>query len=339
MAILETVNSGRPIRRIGLPRALLHYRYGALWETFFQELGYETIVSGPTTKAILEAGDRASIDEACLASKVYLGHVAQIADEVDAFFIPSLASVDHRKGFCTKFQSLPDMVDNTFRDQKLDIISLSIDDATDEKRTQTAYLDMATRLGALKSHAKKAYKKAVTAQAAADEARAAHLAETVSLVEKYRKVAAGHVQEEKQVPPLILIVAHPYIAHDRYISGDIEDAIERSGGVIAFADEHDHAKALKRSYGFSETLPWLINRELAGATLELADVIDGIVSVSAFPCGPDSLFTDALMRRVGNVPLLHLTIDAQSGSAGVQTRIESFIDILRFKKEGGYLDA
>ena len=145
MAILETVNSGRPIRRIGLPRALLHYRYGALWETFFQELGYETIVSGPTTKAILEAGDRASIDEACLASKVYLGHVAQIADEVDAFFIPSLASVDHRKGFCTKFQSLPDMVDNTFRDQKLDIISLSIDDATDEKRTQTAYLDVACR--------------------------------------------------------------------------------------------------------------------------------------------------------------------------------------------------
>lgn len=333
------MNSGRPIRRIGLPRALLHYRYGALWETFFQELGYETIVSGPTTKAVLEAGDKASIDEACLASKVYLGHVAQLADATDALFIPSLASVDHRKGFCTKFQSLPDMVDNTFRDQKMDIISLSIDDATDEKRTRTAYLDMATRLGAPLKRAKRAYKKAVAAQAAVDETRAVQLAETVSLMEKYRKMAAGHAQEEKQVPPLILIVAHPYIAHDRYISGDIEDAIERSGGVIAFADEYDRAKALKRSFDFSETLPWLANRELAGAVLDLKDAIDGIVSVSAFPCGPDSLFTDALMRRVENVPLLHLTIDAQSGSAGVQTRIESFIDILRFKKEGGYLDA
>lgn len=33
---------------IGLPRALLYYRYYALWRTFFQELDIKVAVSTPT---------------------------------------------------------------------------------------------------------------------------------------------------------------------------------------------------------------------------------------------------------------------------------------------------
>ena len=43
-----------------------------------------------------------------------------------------------------------------------------------------------------------------------------------------------------------------------------------------------------------------------------------------------------LVRRLKNVPVLNLTLDAQSGTAGVETRIESFIDIIRYQKAGGY---
>ena len=37
------------------------------------------------------------------------------------------------------------------------------------------------------------------------------------------------------------------------------------------------------------------------------------------------------------IPILNLTIDSQSGTAGVETRIESFVDILRYQQTGGYL--
>ncbi len=30
--------------KIGIPRALLYYRYHVLWETFFRELGSETVI-------------------------------------------------------------------------------------------------------------------------------------------------------------------------------------------------------------------------------------------------------------------------------------------------------
>ena len=66
---------------------------------------------------------------------------------------------------------------------------------------------------------------------------------------------------------------------------------------------------------------------------------DGIVLVSAFPCGPDSMTDDAIVRCIQGKPVLNLTIDAQSGTAGLETRVESFIDILRYQKKGGYVGA
>ena len=112
---------------------------------------------------------------------------------------------------------------------------------------------------------------------------------------------------------------------------------ERLGATVLYADEADHERALKASFDFSDTMPWVVNRELVGAILLLHERIDGIVLVSAFPCGPDSMTDDAIMRCIQGKPILNLTIDAQSGTAGLETRIESFMDILRYQKKGGYV--
>ena len=50
--------------------------------------------------------------------------------------------------------------------------------------------------------------------------------------------------------------------------------------------------------------------------------------MSAFPCGPDSMVNDLLTRKLQELPILVLTLDAQDGSAGLETRLESFVDIL-----------
>ena len=80
----------------------------------------------------------------------------------------------------------------------------------------------------------------------------------------------------------------------------------------------------------------MISRELIGAVLALKDRVDGIVLLTAFPCGPDSMMNEMLMRRVKDKPMVQLTLDIQDGTAGMETRLESFYDILRYKKEGGY---
>ncbi|MGN0969955.1 MAG: acyl-CoA dehydratase activase-related protein, partial [Evtepia sp.] len=63
---------------IGLPRALLYYRYGPLWRTFFQSLGLKTIVSPPTSRKILDQGTALAQDETCLSAKIFLGHVQEL---------------------------------------------------------------------------------------------------------------------------------------------------------------------------------------------------------------------------------------------------------------------
>ena len=124
------------------------------------------------------------------------------------------------------------------------------------------------------------------AQADRDARNANTQDETLRLLDEYRRVVAQDETGREERPLAILLAAHPYISHDRFLSGSIVQSIEEMGATVVFADETDHAKAYKASFDFSETLPWTINRELIGSILMLRDRVDGIVLVSAFPAAP-----------------------------------------------------
>ncbi len=319
---------------VGIPRSLLYYRFGVLWTTFFEALGRSVVVSDATDKAIADRGEHLSVDECCLASKVFMGHVDSLIGRCDAVFIPSYPTTDHRSGFCTKFQSVTDVARNTFRDQKLEVISCEVGNVRKLRDVRRPFEELGVRLGATRAEARSAFKAAWAAQVARDKSLAEAQERTLRQLVAQRRAAAAHPETE---PPLgILVVAHPYITHDAYLAGAVLDALREMGATVVFADALDHDRAYKKSFEFSDTMPWLINRELIGAILLTEDKIDGIVLISAFPCGPDSMTDDAIMRYIQGKPILNLMIDAQSGTAGVETRVESFVDILRFQQKGGY---
>lgn len=166
------------------------------------------------------------------------------------------------------------------------------------------------------------------AQANSDEKRARKQEDLLKRVSK---------MPEGKRPLRILLAAHPYVIHDDFVGSPLADMLKEMETCVLFADRHNHEKALEKSFEFSDTLPWIVNREIIGTILDLYDQIDGIVLVSAFPCGPDSMTNDALMRCIKGKPILSLTVDAQSGTAGLETRLESFVDILRYQQRGGYL--
>ena len=76
-----------------------------------------------------------------------------------------------------------------------------------------------------------------------------------------------------------------------------------------------------------------MNRELLGAISKYHNDVDGIILLTAFPCGPDSMVNEMIIRRIKDRPILNLLLDSQDGNAGIETRLESFIDIIRFRKE------
>lgn len=320
------------VERIGMPRALLHYRYGTLWTTFFEALGREVVLSAPTDKNIVAQGDALSNDECCLASKIYLGHVASLIDACDAVFVPSVGNLGRFRMFCTKFQALPDLVANTFADRRPKLVSCLVNEL-EGAGMQEALVGLAAEFGTVQHEAKRAWKTAARAQAYAERASAVAQNRRLLLLDHARRSAA----EGGDAPVGILLAAHPYLARDPYLGGALADMLERLGATVLLADAVDREQAARESFEFSSTLPWIVNREIVGAITTLYEQVDGIVLMSAFPCGPDSMTDDAIVRCIQGKPILNLTIDAQSGTAGLETRVESFVDILRYQRKGGYV--
>lgn len=324
------------LRRIGMPQALLYHRYGPLWTTFLAGIGCECVVSDPTERDVVERGDALSNDECCLASKIYLGHVASLVDRCDAVFVPSVNNLGFFRGFCTKFQALPDLVANTFAHDRLRVVSCLVNVTEEHTDMKDALLDLASKFGVKPRDAKRAWREAVHAQERSERAAVSEQERKLAALDAARSRASAQSDDE---PIGILLAAHPYLARDPFMGGALEEMLDRMGVITLFTYETDRNRALQKSFDFSETLPWIVNREIIGSIMLLHERVDGIILTSAFPCGPDSMTDDAVMRCIHGKPILNITVDAQSGTAGLETRIESFVDILRYQKKGGYVHA
>lgn len=304
---------------IGLPRALLYYRYGVLWRAFFRELGLNAVVSPPTDRDILERGTALAIDEACLSLKIYLGHVAALVGKCDYILAPRVSNFGRHRNMCTRFESTPDLVRNIFRGQRQKFLSYNVD-GEQKLEEPEAFLAMGRELGCPPGAVKRAYRLAKKAELAHHRARV-------------QKQEALYKSDGIKV----LIAAHSYVMEDPYMGRPVTDYLKGAGVIPLRADLTDREAALKRSQLLSPTCKWEISREILGGIQQHRDDVDGIILLSAFPCGPDAMVNELIARRVNasggkGVPILNLVLDAQTGTAGVETRLESFIDIIRFKE-------
>lgn len=302
--------------KIGIPRAFLYYKYHVLWETFFEELGIEYIVSPKTNKELIRKGTSYSIDEACLPNKIYLGHVEYLLDKCDYIFVPRIATLGGTKDIvCSRFQAVYDLVKNTFREKKPKLLYYSIDILNKDTELK-AFLKMGKFLGKNKAQVLKAYYIAKQAE---------KTTKLIALNEQRRNLESNKTK--------ILIVSHPYNIYDEYIGKPVIDTLKELDCVPILGCVVNEKKAREEARIISKTLPWTFNKELVGSISLYKDKVDGIILVSAFPCGPDSLVNEMILRRLKEKPIITLVLDAQEGTAGMETRLESFIDIIRLKEE------
>ncbi len=301
---------------IGIPRAMLYYRYKTLWETFFSELKLETKISEETNKKILTNGINYSIDESCLPSKIYMGHVYSLIGQCDYILIPRVVNYGDRNIVCVKFNALYDIVRNTFSDVKLLSYNIDIENGFNEKK---GFIAMGKALGKSYFESCTAYKTAKLAQKN----------------DKHQKIDMQNINLACKDKLKILVVSHPYNVYDKLIGYPIIQYIDKLGGLPIFADAIDRRKCLSESKDISKSLYWLYNKELIGSIKLLEDKIDGVILLTAFPCGPDSLVNELIIRKTKNLPTINIILDELQGEAGLQTRIESFIDILneRLKRD------
>lgn len=296
---------------VGLPRALLYHKYHALWTTFLEECGFSTVISPPTNRRILERGVALAVDESCLSMKVFLGHVDALRGRCDRVFVPRQEAYECGEHLCVKFMGAYDIVRNTLPELPLLTYDVNADHGIHERQSMIA---MAREIGVSRSVARRAHDRAAIAQEAHE----------VELARLQRSIADAPRTDAVR----ILVVGHSYNLADEFIGAPVLAYLRTLGAEVVTSDEVDKALARRTGSAMSPTMKWRYNKELLGAVELYRDLVDGIVFVVTFPCGPDSLMAELCARRITGIPMTMLVFDELVGDAGIRTRLESFVDIL-----------
>lgn len=312
MAAVLSQPAAAPV--VGLPRALLYHKYAPLWKTFFESLGCKVLVSPATNRAILTQGLQLAIDETCLPVKVFLGHVHSLIEKADYIFIPHILTLHASERMCVKLFALGDLVRNVFRGVRL----LEYD--VDNEKRRTEFWGM-VRIGLRLNPNIIAVLRAVFAARAA---LAKH--NQAELLKQQKQVEVEHDCR-------VLVVAHKYVTHDALMGQPISAILRNLGVGVVYADIADSDAARTRSREISADCYWTYSKELLGGLAIYKDSVDGIIFLTTFPCGPDSLIFTLCQYVLKDKPSCVLTLDELQGDAGLKTRLESFVDILRIKQE------
>lgn len=282
---------------------MYYYYFKDLWLNFFDYLNVEVIISPKTNKEIMDLGLKYSIDEMCLSMKNYIGHVAYLKDKCDCVLVPRIDNYGRDNQTCTNFLASYDIINNMF---DIDILNYNINLLNGEDEIK-GFISIGTFLGFDKKKVVDAYE----------------YAKVKSFKTKKEKILKN-LKNLKSKRKKILLVGHPYNIYDELIGMPIIEMIKKLDVEIIYSDLFNEIDESKK---YSDSVYWKYSRENLSSISKSINMVDGIVFLSSFPCGLDSLVNELVMRKI-NKPYINIIIDDNSVSGGIETRIESFIDIV-----------
>jgi predicted nucleotide-binding protein (sugar kinase/HSP70/actin superfamily) len=139
-----------------------------------------------------------------------------------------------------------------------------------------------------------------------------------------------------------LLLGHGYNIFDTFINLDFQKKLQDQGVEVITIENlpkfvfekpvivNPRGGKLRNYWRHEEEIMQSIRYFLT----EGRDEIDGVIFLISFACGPDSLISELIMRdmKVVGLPFLEITMDEHSGEAGLLTRVESFVEMIRRKK-------
>lgn len=293
---------------------MLYYYDKDLWIEFFKNLGIDVIISPNTNKKIVDSGTKLAPSEACLSLKIYLGHIIELKDKCDYILIPRLYSLKKNEQVCTNFNALYDLVNNLF---DVNILNYNVDISTKNYQL-LGFLSIGEQLGFSYIKSYKAYK----------------YAEKIKrMKQKKQELLQQKEIEENKDKIKILLAGHPYNLYDSLIGKSVIDFLKENNITILYSDKINHELVDEECRKISTDIHWTHNKEIVASTKYYEDIVDGIILISSFPCGPDSLMNEQISHKIKKVPIITLIFEDLNNDAGIITRLESFIDILNNLKE------
>lgn len=298
--------------KIGIPRAFLYYRYKVLWKNFFELLGCNVVLSPETNREILELGVNNTIDECCLSYKIYIGHALYLSNKCDYILVSRVCDYGKKDKVCTRLNATYDNLKQLIKKEQL--LEYNID-YTHHKYQFFGFFKMGLKI------TKNPIKIIIS---------------YILATKKQKKYNKSKYQEEKnklsKPNKKILILSHQYNIKDKFVSNYIIEYLKKENIIPIYPYHFPETLTTNFSQYFSNTLYWKYSKEMIGALYYTINQIDGIIFISTYPCGIDSLVNNLAIRKNKEKPILNLLIDQNITDLSLETKLESFIDIIK----GGY---
>jgi predicted CoA-substrate-specific enzyme activase len=308
------------LKTIGINRAFLTNTFYPLYSTFFSSLGLEIILS-PSVSADGMKRKRSSF---CYPAEIAHGTLHSLLEaNPDFIFLPKHIELyvegmpDRRKEYqctCLLLHCEPYYLKSAFKDMlgKTKLLSPNIDYSQGYETMEDTFVKLAQECGCSADQGKAAYSAAVKAQR-----------ELFAALKKRGEEVLKKLEEDPSRIAVVLF-GRPY---------------------NAFADEGNLGIPAKFASRGVEVIPWdMLDYTQEPCSMEMNWAIaqnilraTKIVSrhpqlfgafITNFSCGPDSFVVGYFRDLMKDKPSLTLELDSHTADAGVNTRIEAFLDII-----------
>ncbi len=309
--------------RIGIPQALAYHDYGELWSSFFVDLGVEVVLSPATNKSIVDAGVKLAADGTCLPVKTFYGHAAYLAEipDLDYIFVPRIIGVRPKEFICPKFMGLPDLIENGLKRASPRVLAPEIDLRSNWWKSYAVIARMAMTIGVNPWQAVHRYHQAL--------------------------ISYGNEQAEDLTAPSFVgpgeltigVIGHRYLVQDKHLSMDLLGKLKALGVNVVPGYDLPRELVHTKARNWPKQMFWRSGRIAFGVARSFLEhqpcVVDGAIYVAAFSCGTDSMVGDLVERefRRQGMPILTVNLDEHTGEAGLLTRLEAFVDLIRWRTD------
>ncbi len=299
---------------VGIPRAFSVHTLYPLYSWFFHELGVRTVLS---TNVSHEGTVR--VESAyCFPGEIAHGAVQDVSDhEVDFIFVPHFKTMpSYETGvhatICPITQALPYYIKKAFPEiPEEKFLSPVIHFKYGDSLVRDAFVEVAGRLGFGEAEGRKAFQIAVSKQG-----------------EYFRKASAlgreALEEARKAKRPVIAVLGRPYNAFTPEANMGIPRKFTSRGYTVVPFDilPYEDKEIFPNMY-------WYYGQQDLKATRLIKEEDNIFLTwITNFSCAPDSFMLHYLKWMMGIKPFLILELDSHSADAGVDTRVEAFLDII-----------
>jgi len=309
--------------RIGINRSFMVNSFYPLYSTFFTELGFEPVMPNSTSKQGMDQKNTAFCFPAELSHGFFYSLIT-MENPPDFIFLPHFKAVHVPNGHSSS-QVCPFVQGETYYLQvtfskKLEelkrkgtkLLSPLINLTKGLENAGPPLIETARKMGISRKEADKAFKKALRQQ--------------IECMNEMKDIGKKVLKELESEPEKtgIVIFARPYNGFVKEAHMGIPSKLASRGVLVIPFDflPFDNEKTKRHMY-------WGMGQVIlkAGRLVKRHPQLFGVY-ITNFSCGPDSFIVGYFRNYMGRKPSLTLELDSHTADAGLETRIEAFLDIV-----------